>query len=699
MANVMQVVKAEGESERYAAGSGGLAADVLVGDALEVLRHLPGRAFQTCVTSPPYYGLRDYGAEGQIGLEATPDAYVGRLVEVFREVRRTLRDDGTLWLNLGDSYAGSWGAQSRSDGNATVSATSAAQAEAAPKRTNTGSVKHLDGIKPKDLLGVPWMVAFALRADGWFLRAEIVWCLSGGTKLYARTARGDRPAALKDLVRLDPATVRLWNGQGWTRVVRWTRSAEPRHAAIEIEFRNGERVGCTPSHLWPTHRGNQRAADLRIGDVVPWTMLPEPAQPADETILDAEVAWFAGRYLADGSLNGPTVQIACHRDEADQLLARLAPVARRFGGTARTHRGGGKAASVCLDGSLLAPLVRRYVEGGNAREKRLCPATWDHGRAWLRALAEGYLAGDGHHDTANDRWRLGFTRNDRLAADLRTLAARIGAQVTLRATHATGFGERWPVYRGWWRWAASGHRNAAPPGEIVALRRSRGRAFWDVTVEDEPHLFALASGLLTHNCKPNPMPESVTDRPTRSHEHVFLLSKSPRYFYDADAIREAEAVPDWDDGTRVFGGKNKAGANVAHGDRTTGRLAGPRKRGVPPHHAQYKSGDQSGLDVVPRGAGRNARDVWTIATRPFRGAHFATMPPDLAERCIRAGSRPGDAVLDPFGGAGTTGLVAHRLQRRATLVEINPAYAELARGRIRGDAPLLHDTVLEAATE
>lgn len=188
--------------------------------------------------------------------------------------------------------------------------------------------------------------------------------------------------------------------------------------------------------------------------------------------------------------------------------------------------------------------------------------------------------------------------------------------------------------------------------------------------------------------KPNPMPESVTDRPTSSHEKVWLLTKSEKYFYDADAIREAESVPNWDDGSRTFGGVNKHGANAAHGERTTGRIAGPRKRGVPPRHAEYGSSDQSGLDDVGRGGGRNARNVWTIATQPFRGSHFATMPPELAERCIKAGCPAGGHVLDPFGGAGTTALVADRLGRDATLIELNPEYRQMGADRVTGDAPL-----------
>lgn len=338
---------------------------ILTGDCRQVLRSLPDASVQCCVTSPPYFGLRDYGVDGQIGLEPTPDNFVAEMVSVFREVRRVLRDDGTLWLNLGDSYAaGGMGAGSGKQ--LTNRGTSAGGHMNKPRKAPSG-------LKPKDLVGIPWRVAFALQADGWYLRSAIVWA------------------------------------------------------------------------------------------------------------------------------------------------------------------------------------------------------------------------------------------------------------------------------------------------------------------------------------KPNPMPESVTDRPTSSYEMVFLLSKSERYFYDADAIREEEAVPDWDDGSRVFGGVNKAGANIQHGERTTGRLAERRKRGLPPKHQQYESSDQSGLDAVGRGGGRNARNVWTIATRPFPEAHFATFPPELAERCIKAGCPAGGTVLDPFGGAGTTGLVADRLQRNAILIELNPTYAEMAERRIRSEAGMLSSVYLEGA--
>jgi DNA modification methylase len=315
---------------------------VVQGDCLATLRTLPAASHQCCVTSPPYYGLRDYGHAEQIGLEPSPEEYIARMVEVFREVRRVLRDDGTLWLNIGDSYAGG----SSGDRNPGTTKQGAGFIQKNERRAPVA------GHKPKDLLMIPAMLALALRADGWFLRADIIW-----------------------------------------------------------------------------------------------------------------------------------------------------------------H-------------------------------------------------------------------------------------------------------------------------------------------------------------------KPNPMPESVRDRPTSAHEHVFLLTKRARYFYDADAIKEAPSEGSAD-AYRAALESPRADREYQHdGDSRMGKRSANRAWSDPETLKRLLEG-------------RNARNVWTIATQPFTGAHFATMPPDLAERCIKAGSKPGDLILDPFGGAGTTGLVADRLNRSATLCELNPEYARLARARITADAPLL----------
>jgi DNA modification methylase len=136
---------------------------IITGDAFESLRGLEAGSVQCCVTSPPYWGLRDYGVVGQLGLESTPEEYVSRLVGVFRELRRVLADDGTLWLNLGDSYAANRSYQV-SDSKHRTHSFGDSNAQRCPP-----------GLKPKDLVGIPWRVAFALQADGWYLRSDIIW--------------------------------------------------------------------------------------------------------------------------------------------------------------------------------------------------------------------------------------------------------------------------------------------------------------------------------------------------------------------------------------------------------------------------------------------------------------------------------------------------------------------------------------------
>lgn len=139
---------------------------ILNGDCIEMMRTLPEKSINCCVTSPPYFGLRDYGHEGQIGLEETPDAFVQKLVEVFREVKRVLKDDGTLWLNLGDSYVGTGAKGEHKDPK---------HPEGRNAQSDTPKNNKVAGLKSKDLIGIPWRVAFALQSDGWYLRQDIIW--------------------------------------------------------------------------------------------------------------------------------------------------------------------------------------------------------------------------------------------------------------------------------------------------------------------------------------------------------------------------------------------------------------------------------------------------------------------------------------------------------------------------------------------
>lgn len=145
---------------------------IITGNALEELQKLPEKCCSVCVTSPPYYRLRNYNIDGQIGLEETPEEYIEKLVEVFREVRRVLKDNGTLWVNIGDSYAGS-GKGRNADGSHNNKSSSKESFGQKTGKIVKSSIPL--NCKAKDLIGIPWLLAFALRADGWYLRQDIIW--------------------------------------------------------------------------------------------------------------------------------------------------------------------------------------------------------------------------------------------------------------------------------------------------------------------------------------------------------------------------------------------------------------------------------------------------------------------------------------------------------------------------------------------
>jgi len=314
--------------------------NVLNMDVLEGLRTLPDNSVNCCVTSPPYWGLRDYGHQGQIGLEDTPQEYVSRMVEVFREIRRVLRDDGTLWLNLGDSYGGFGGGPN--SGLSRLADKYAPRKNPRNKnRDDRGDVprakkKISTTNKQKELLGIPWKVAFALQEDGWFLRQDIIW-----------------------------------------------------------------------------------------------------------------------------------------------------------------H-------------------------------------------------------------------------------------------------------------------------------------------------------------------KPNPMPESVTDRCTKAHEYIFLMTKNSKYHYDHNAIKEPHK---WSHVGEMRKGKDS---------KNGGSVETPTKG----------KGNTTGSFRAFGEGGRNKRSVWTVTTKPFKGAHFAVMPQDLVEPCVKAGCPEGGVVLDPFAGSGTTLVVASKLNRSAIGIELNPDYVSIIEERL-----------------
>ena len=650
-------------------------------DCLIGMKRLPDNCIDCCVTSPPYYGLRDYGCDGQIGLEKNPLEYIDRLTEVFAEVYRVLKPEGTLWLNLGDSYAGSGKGASNYPDNAKLY----------KQGSNRGSVgnrtgyKYVTACKDKDLIGIPWMAAFALRDRvGYYLRNDIIWCLSGGAYLYVKSQKGVMPMMVKDMVRLDPSTVQLWNGKKWVNVIGYGESNDTSER-IELVLRSGERIGCTGGHKWVLSDGREvLARDLKTGDILKTCTLPDNEQHKPQ-FFSKDLLWFIGLYLAEGSLSNRCIQLALNTDEL-AWVERITDVAYYYGGSC-TYSIEGNKLSVRVYSRIILAILEQYLGGHTAKDKHLNNICWSMPNEWLKELVTGYFDGDGHYDVENNRIRLGFTRNYNLERDLRILASRLGAELTLNPAFSKMGKKLFPTFKGEWRWQKSGHNNCKEKSEIVEIRNSRARHFYDISVDSDDHLFALASGVLTHNCKPNAMPESVTDRLTKSHEYIFLMSKSSRYYFDHEAIQEVATGYDGRKDT-VFHGSDKYIIPVMPHGKVQGMAKGGHQRwrfknlqedGQKPNTMHLRRADGLPDKQYPV---RNKRDVWLVNTKPDPNAHFAVYPEELIIPCVLAGCPKGGIILDPFMGSGTTARVARTYNRNFIGYELNPDYIKIINQKI-----------------
>jgi len=476
------------------------------GDCLEILRAFEDNSINCCITSPPYWGLRDYGVDGQLGLEKTPEEYVAKLVEIFREVRRVLKGDGTLWLNLGDSYAGS-GKGSNPDGTPHPSTLLGKQG------TNTGTVTGHNmpqkaneiGLKPKDLVGIPWRVAFALQQP-----------------YYIGKIKDERD--------------RIW----------LAAMMDAEGSICGTEYQN---CGRTKTNIY-----------------ISITNTSVPIIDKCEMIFPQEVKHV---YEKTNSVSSrPCFRWDVERMETKSLFLR----------------------------EIYPHLIAK-------RKQAIIGYTFTEMQRGLESKKRGYLAKQNEQRS----WLL-----DALSK------LNNGIDVDL---------PNWVI---------------EPPPLF------------------EPG-FYLRQDLIWH--KPNPMPESVTDRCTKAHEYIFLLSKSAKYYYDADAIRQPHSQTSLE--------RYEYGHNAPVD--ATGKVSAASKTGA------FQS-ERMGDFVNPLGV--NRRSVWTITTKPFREAHFATFPPDLILPCVLAGCSENGLILDPFMGAGTTAVVSKQNFRNYIGIELNPKYIEMAERRI-----------------
>lgn len=558
---------------------------IINGDALTELRKLPVESVQCVVTSPPYWGLRDYGVKGQIGLEPTPDAYVTKLVEVFREVRRVLRPDGTLWLNIADSMSGGKGAN---------------------------AVDCLNRI----LKGAP--IAFL---------NSVAVAVSSHSVDVAADYQGSPQSVFLSLLTSEWDTVKDWHEN--------------------------------------------------FGEV-----LHLLASPSDAGI---------GTLVLRQSVNGSDVQvIAHHADHVGVIDAELDSQSKPELGVLRPVGAG-------TGEDDKAALSVNQSDEPCAHNVIVWHSAWD--TFMLNALGKGFPDVDMVNEPI--AFRDGFHTLACTLRDFRITQASV-EKVTLRSV---GGGFEFRVSDVGHLWFSLSDGSIVPYSRLYreAIQMSnRERPKQELAIPERVKIALQEDGWICRSTviwsKPNCMPESVKDRCTRSHEYIFLLSKSANYFYDADAIKEPAIYADDNRKARAQEGHKSMPTRERNGIRPVFKDArtfagkhSDKQRG----HSRRHDGFNDRWDAMSKeeqcSGMRNKRDVWTICPAQYSEAHFATFPPEIPRLCILAGSRAGDTVLDPFAGSGTTGEVAQELGRKVILIELNPAYCKLASRRTAQTGIVLSD--------
>jgi hypothetical protein len=378
-----------------------------------------------------------------------------------------------------------------------------------------------------------------------------------------------------------------------------------------------------------------------VGDTISTCQLPQPENAViPEQLDDNLVGWFIGLYIAEGSRSEDTIMIASHIKETDRVK-NLVRLANAYHGTCAVHQTSTNGCTINLNGKILNAIIDTYVAGNGAKHKHLAKKCWQRSNDFLSSLLDGYLKGDGHFDKQNDRWRLGFAQNLELESDFRALCARIGVSVRMRPYNLKQHERIYPTIRGEVRFDRSDHFNSRNDAEIVALGNSWTSDFWDIAVDSDSHLFSLASGVLTHNS--NPMPNFRGVRFTNAHETIIWAQK-------------------------------KQGASYTFNHKSMKALN---------DDLQMRSDW-----TIPLVTGRQR--IKSNGTK----AHSTQKPEALLYRVVMASSNPGDVVLDPFFGSGTTGAVAKKLGREWIGIEKDKKYIKIARKRIdavqRADEESLH---------
>lgn len=497
--------------------------------------------------------------------------------------------------------------------------------------------------------GTSFRQALHFMDIGFNLNDTMIWCLSGGQYLYVKSQKGVMPMTIKDLVKLDHNTVQLWDGFKWVNIVGWKENTEAK-TKIRIQLRSGENIYCTKEHRWVLENGEEvLTKDLKVGDVLKTCILPETDEHNPIYLTD-DILWLLGLYIAEGSHSEDTIQLSLCSDEIS-WVERINSAIVSVGGTT-TYTLTDNTLNVRCYSKVFNAIISQYIGGQTSKNKHLNSICWKLSNDKLKKIVEGYLDGDGGYDAQNNRWRLGFTENKYLERDLRVLAARLGAKLTLlrKGARIKSLNKIYPSIKGEWRWLPTNHYNSKKMSEILLITEEKmkdNEKMWDIEVDSDEHLFSLASGVITHNCKTNPMPQVKQPRYNQVFEYMFVFSKgTPKTFNPI--MEPCKCAGQLYDSTC----KNMGGEN--------GRT-----------HKTFNVNKE-----------KVKSNIWNIAVAQNKTSHPAVFPIQIALDHIRSWSNEGDVVLDPFMGSGTTGLAALELNRKFIGIEMNEEYFNLSKERI-----------------
>ena len=517
---------------------------IIQGDCLEVLKGMEAESVHCCVTSPPYYGLRDYGVDGQLGLEPTLEEYLEKMVAVFREVKRVLRKDGTCFCNIGDAYAhsssgGGGAVDVRKDGRKTTPGDKV--------RGRIGESNSMqDGLKPKDMLLIPQRLALALQADGWWIRSEIIW-------------HKNNPM---------PESV-----QG---------SHISRHRVTIEEY---ERL----SSLWKEQRGNQdgssNLSDLPEGEVsCCQASLPEKREGP-----------------SNGKGKGRTRRREGKAETTQPILAREIKQSE-IRGNGKGQDNQAKSYSQIQNEREIPSEKSRILSENQEPSFSNSNIATSQRALWSFRENEGEEtaglcskeSGNSARSTSNSRGLVGDSETSQ------------EPMLLLWQEESINIGSRDTVEQGW----------QAREGEY-----SSGLSELQLEEEGQDNSTLLVDCPGCPKCDPygGYIPHLSAGRPTKSHEQIWLLTKSGEYFFDSEAVKEKYTEP-----------LNRWGGDSLKRDTSkTAEYKDMQKIG-------NSSAMRVGGPIRPHENGRNIRDVWTMSTESYSGNHFATFPQELVLRCLKA---------------------------------------------------------------